>query len=54
MKYLEAERERQRRIEENAKRIAYRGGDESGVWEIPTRKIRGVVQLPATAGEVKP
>lgn len=43
MKYSEAERERQRRIEANAKRIAERGG-ESGVWEIPTRKIRGLVQ----------
>lgn len=51
MKYLEAEQERQRRIEANAKRIAERGG-ESGVWEIPTRKIRGIAAQQAAAGEV--
>lgn len=53
MKYLEAEQERQRRIESNAKRIAERGG-QSGVWEIPTRKIRGIVTQQPTAAEAKP
>lgn len=39
MKYLKAEEERLRRIAANAQRILERGAHESGVFEIPTRRI---------------
>lgn len=51
MKYSEAERERLRRIAANAARIMERGRD-SGVFEIPTRRIARLNEQPRA--EVKP
>lgn len=52
MKYLEAERERLRRIAANAERVLKRG-TESGVFEIPTRRIARLSEKQRQAAEAE-